>query len=164
MNSYVKHILVLPEDDADRQIAAGFLLNLPNDPKIQVLKASGGWTKVIEDFIKIHVKLMEKFPKRHMVLLLDFDENPDRVSWIKTQIPPGLSDRVLVVGAWSNPEHLKRSLGLSYETIGGCLATECGNGLREVWESELLKHNRDELSRMAATLHPILFRSDRAAE
>ena len=50
MNSYVKHILVLPEDDADRQIAAGFLLNLPNDPKIQVLKASGGWTKVIEDF------------------------------------------------------------------------------------------------------------------
>jgi hypothetical protein len=43
INKHRAHILVLPEDDANRQIANGFVLdpNL-NDRAIQILPPSGG--------------------------------------------------------------------------------------------------------------------------
>lgn len=44
INKYKAHLLVLPEDDANRQMANGFILdpNL-NERVIQVLPPVGGW-------------------------------------------------------------------------------------------------------------------------
>lgn len=56
INKYKPHILVLPEDDANRQIANGFLLEKTlNQSAIQVLPPAGGWKKVVEEFKTYHV-------------------------------------------------------------------------------------------------------------
>jgi len=69
MNKYRPHVLVLPEDDANRQIANGFLL-WPSlkDQNIQILPSAGGWTAVRD---KLHTLLpdISKYPDRIMVLL-----------------------------------------------------------------------------------------------
>lgn len=55
LNKYRPHLLVLPEDDANRQIANGFILHPNvNSRAIQVLPPSGGWRKVLEDFRNVH--------------------------------------------------------------------------------------------------------------
>ncbi len=75
INKYKSHIFVLPEDDANRQIANGFLLTLNlNTRAIQIQPSVGGWKKVVEKFKSDHISGMLKYPKRMNVLLIDFDE------------------------------------------------------------------------------------------
>lgn len=46
VNVYQQHVLVLPEDDANRQIVNGFLLEPSlNERVIQVLPIAGGWAR-----------------------------------------------------------------------------------------------------------------------
>jgi len=119
VNKYQPHVLVLPEDDANRQLANGFLL----DPflltrQIQVLSEVGGWKEVIDCFLSDHVSGMDKYSSRFMVLLLDFDRQNDRGHAAMALIPHRLIDRVFVLGVWSEPEALKGAGLGSYETIG----------------------------------------------
>ena len=52
VNKFQPHVLVLPEDDANRQLANGFLLDqYVSTHKIQVLPKVGGWTQVLELFL-----------------------------------------------------------------------------------------------------------------
>lgn len=49
VNRHLPHVLVLPEDDANRQIANGFLLHHAiGNRKIQVLEEAGGWLHAVE--------------------------------------------------------------------------------------------------------------------
>lgn len=60
---------MLPEDDANRQMANGFLLDqYLSTSKIQVLEEVGGWKLVLDRFISDHVAGMERYPYRFMVL------------------------------------------------------------------------------------------------
>jgi len=121
INKYKKHILVLPEDDVNRQIANGFLLeqNL-NLRAIQILVPAGGWTKTLESFNKNHVAEMSKHPNRMMLLLVDFDKDKDRSTGMKSNIPSELHDRVFILGAYSEPEDLKKKIKNlnTFEKIG----------------------------------------------
>ncbi len=69
-NKYKAHILVLPEDDANRQIANGFVLhpNL-NERAIQILPAAGGWTKIMHAFRTVHAHQMKQYHERRIVLI-----------------------------------------------------------------------------------------------
>ncbi len=50
-NKYAPHVLVLPEDDANNDIANGFLRHDALDLRaIQVLPCAGGWGKVRDAF------------------------------------------------------------------------------------------------------------------
>jgi hypothetical protein len=74
VNKYQPHVLVLPEDDANRQLANGFLLDqYLSTWKIQVLEEAGGWNEVLECFISDYAPGMALYPGRYMVLLIDFD-------------------------------------------------------------------------------------------
>ncbi|HEX4229241.1 MAG TPA: hypothetical protein VHZ07_11265 [Bryobacteraceae bacterium] len=57
VNKFKPHVLILPEDDANRQLANGFLLAL--DPivqrNVQVLPVAGGWIEVLHCFKSDHV-------------------------------------------------------------------------------------------------------------
>jgi hypothetical protein len=57
VNKHLPHVFVLPEDDANRQLAKGFELQI--DPsrlrRIQVLPAAGGWNEVLKSFLADHV-------------------------------------------------------------------------------------------------------------
>lgn len=157
VNKYRPHILVLPEDDADRQIANGFTLEPTlNQRNISILRPSGGWARVVEDFSD-NIRDMNMLPSRILVLLIDFDEKVERLENIQKNIPNELCDRVFVLGVWSNPEKLRQSLGKNLEDIGKLLAQDCYNAKKGLWEHELLKHNEKELDRMIALVKPILF-------
>jgi len=146
---------VLPEDDANRQLANGFLLELHSAVlrKIQVLEEVGGWYQVLERFESDHVAGMDRYATRHMVLLIDFDRQEDRLAYAMTRIPDRLRERVFVLGVLSEPEDLRRPL----EEVGSALARDCRDGTETTWNHELLRHNAGELARLREIVRPILF-------
>jgi hypothetical protein len=50
-----------------------------------------------------------------MVLLIDFDNRENRLSYAQSQIPDDLKERVFILGVQSEPENLKRDI-LGYDT------------------------------------------------
>jgi hypothetical protein len=146
---------VLPEDDPNRQLANGFQLEFDVINRIQVLPVAGGWTKVLDRFKSNHVREMDKYPGRFMVLLIDFDGQADRLDRAKAAVPDHLQDRVFVLGVWTEPEYLKPDLG-SYETIGRALAKDCREGTDSTWNHGLLRHNSGEIGRLRERVRPIL--------
>ena len=157
VNKYRPHVYVLPEDDANRQLANGFLLH-PDllARNIQVLPEAGGWREVLTHFKSNYAGGMERYEQRLMVLLIDFDGDERRLSEAQACIPPEVKDRVFIVGALTRPEGLRAQLG-SYETIGLALAKDCRENTNATWGSELLRHNETELRRLRERVLPVLF-------
>ena len=157
VNKYLPHVLVLPEDNANRQLANGFQL----DPvlatrRMQILEEAGGWQEILARFKTDHLSEMDRHAGRVLVLLIDFDGKEDRLNTAKAAMPNRLKDRVFVLGAWSEPEELRPSLG-SYETIGLAMARDCRNNTEVTWAHALLRHNAGELDRLRTHVRPILF-------
>jgi hypothetical protein len=162
VNKYLPHILVLPEDEADSDIANGFLLHPQlNAQSIQVLPYVGGWKVVVEKFTTNFIPTMRQYPSRWFVLLIDFDREEGRLDYIKQQIPDDVQDRVFVLGALSNPEELRSSLGKSLEAIGESLSANCSDNTDGLWGHDLLMHNKTELERMISSVKPFLFNQAR---
>jgi len=159
VNKDLPHILVLPEDDANRQLANGFWQEVDwnRQRKMQVLPEVGGWSEVLSHFNSQHVAGMDRWPARFIVLLIDFDGRQDRLDNAKAAIPERLAERVFVLGAWDEPEDLGRSGLGSYEKIGADMARDCREETDVVWGHELLRHNRAELDRMREHVRSILF-------
>ncbi|MGA2118409.1 MAG: hypothetical protein ABSH56_27100 [Bryobacteraceae bacterium] len=159
------HVLVLPEDDANSQLANGFHLGLDQGlgqqllaRQFQVLNVAGGWTNVLEEFLSTHIAEMDRNSYRHMILLIDLDGKVDRLQNAIAQVPAHLTERVFILGALSEPEKLRPDLG-DYETIGLALAKDCREGTNTTWGHRLLQHNTAELDRLRSTVRPILFPS-----
>ena len=157
VNKRLPHVLVLPEDDANRQLANGFQLDpLLDTRRMQILEEAGGWREVLNRFTEDHVPEMDRYANRFMVLLIDFDGREDRLNTMMAAIPDHSKDRVFVLGAWSEPEELRQNLG-SYETIGLAMAKDCRDNTEEIWAHALLRHNAGELERLRKHVRPILF-------
>jgi hypothetical protein len=157
-NKYLPHVLVLPEDDANRQVANGFFLALDRSSQRQfdVREVAGGWNEVLERFSNVYAAEMERVPVRFMVLLLDFDNRADRLEVAKERIPVHLRERVFILGALSEPEDLKVELG-SFETIGLGMARDCREGTDSIWRHRLLRHNTPEITRLQEQVRAFLF-------
>ncbi len=160
-NKYWPHVLVLPEDDANRQLANGFLLEIDSllTRYIQVIEEAGGWTKVLKRFESDHVIEMDRCLTRFMVLLIDFDGKEDRLKKARAAIPGRLTERVFILGALTEPEALRKANLGSYETIGRAMARDCREETDTTWGHELLRHNASELDRLREHVRPILFQS-----
>ncbi len=159
INSYKPHILILPEDDANADIARGFVQHLSVSSEcIQILPVCGGWLKVLDQFESVHAKRLRDYPQCQMILLIDFDKNENRLSNARQRVLPGVLERVFVLGSRTNPEDLRRHEGKSYETIGKTLADECNQNHFDLWNHTLLKHNLSEVERLQNQVKPILFR------
>jgi hypothetical protein len=156
-NKYRPHLFVLPEDDANRQLAEGFVLEVRDERRIQILPEVGGWSAVVERFLSDHVNAMRNNTNRRMVLLLDFDERDNRRDEIKARIPADLEDRVFILGVKSEPEALKRAVPGGFDKIGSRLAIECREGRREIWAHDLLETNANELARLQQSVFEFLF-------
>jgi hypothetical protein len=152
---------VLPEDDANRQLAKGFHLQVPwnRQRQMQVLPVAGGRNKVLNVF-KLELAMgMENCRDRFMVLLIDFDGDVERLTKIKAEIPARLTDRVFILGALTTPEALRQAKLGFFEDIGRALGEDCREETDSVWGHELLKHNAGELDRLRSSVRPILFPS-----
>ena len=152
-NKYDFHLLVIPEDDANRQIMTGFNTHLNiNAHQIQVEPVAGGWLKALETFKSDHTRKMDDLDKRHVLILIDFDNHLERREMAKEYIPENLRDRVFVLGCLSEPEMIRSATGLSKEGLGEALAEACLHGHGDVWENSILAHNQKELARMQNTI------------
>jgi hypothetical protein len=159
VNNYKPHLLVLPEDDADRQLADGFHLEVDwsRQRQMQVLRVAGGWREVLKRFNEGEVQGMEKWSERFMALLIDFDRNEDRLEIAKAAVPAHLTERVFVLGARTEPEDLRKAKLGDYEAIGSALAKDCREETDSTWGHPLLQHNANELARLGEKVRPILF-------
>jgi hypothetical protein len=161
VNKKLPHVYVLPEDDANRQLAIGFHKELPWNLQRQmlVLGVARGWTKVLDQFTSVHVAEMNRCHARLMVLLIDFDEQQEaRLQQVRNNIPANLTERVFVLGALNEPEDLKPIFG-PLEEIGSRLAGDCRERTDITWGHDLLRHNEAELNRLREHVLPILFPS-----
>lgn len=156
VNRYLPHLFVLPEDDANRQLATGFQLAVPTN-QLYVLREAGGWANVRDRFVADQVASMRSYPERRIVLLIDFDGHVNRLATMKKAVPQDLIERVFVLGTLTRPEDLKPDHGSSLETIGRTLANECHGDERPTWDCELLRHNSAELTRLRVTSCEFLF-------
>ena len=156
-NKYRRHVLVIPEDDANAQLATGFVLGVTQHRNVQILPAAGGWPNVCQIFISEHIKGMREYTDRNVVLLLDFDDLADRRQKVEAHVPSDLASRVFVLGARSEPEALKQAGLGSFEQIGNQLATECRAGTSGLWSHELLQHNAVEINRLGIAVRATLF-------
>ena len=159
VNKYLPHVLLLPEDDANRQIANGFLLDPSATRQIDVLEVAGGWNEVLRRFSSVYAREMDRNPNRFMILLIDFDGHLDRFDLAKNGIPEHLKDRVFVLGILTEPEDLKSQMGhVQLEAIGLSMAKDCREGTNEIWGHRLLVHNSPEIDRLRPNVCQFLFR------
>ena len=157
VNRHLPHVFVLPEDDANRQLANGFRLEPSVDNRrMQILGAAGGWQEVLKCFSEDHIPEMDRTTLRFMVLLIDFDRKTDRLNLAKAAIPDRMKERVFVLGALSEPEDLRKVFG-SYETIGRAMGKDCRDNTELTWAHDLLCHNGVELERLRRSVRPVLF-------
>jgi hypothetical protein len=164
VNAYVDHVFVLPEDEADADIANGFVTGTDYHRAIGVLKPAGGWPNVVDQFKTKEIPLLRKFPKRRIVLVVDFDGDSSRHQSIMSAVPNDLRGRVFIVGPLTTPEKLRKDLvdqgkikPNTRESIGQLLAEDCRDGTDQTWSEPLLKHNANDIARMKLDLKPLLF-------
>ena len=158
-NKFRPHLLVLPEDDANREIANGFGLRIEqNVRQFQVLSPVGGWVAVREKFRSERIPYLKSWPEAFMILIVDFDQRENRYDEMAKVVPDDMEHRVFIVGVWSEPERPRSDFG-SFERLGEELAEECLTNQGRTWDHDQIRHNAEELTRMRATLRPIFFRS-----
>lgn len=155
VNKDKPHVLVLPEDDANVQLATGFHLEVGSIRQMQVLPVAGGWSAVLDLFNSDHINGMARYSHRYMILLIDFDRRQERLNQAKARIPEHLAERVFILGVWSKPEALSESR----EAIGQKLAKDCRDETDATWGQALLQHNASELDRLREHVRPILFQT-----
>jgi hypothetical protein len=158
-NKFKPHVHVLPEDDANRQLANGFVDHIAVAPRsVTVLPPAGGWTAVRDSFPHGHNEAMRRFPDRLMVLLVDFDgRGLQRLRDVTSRVDPAIADRVFVLGAEDEPGKLRAQLREKYEPIGRRLAEECARRTDTLWTNPLLVHNAPEVARLLVQVRPLLF-------
>ena len=157
INKFKPHLLILPEDEANRMIANGFVQTPHLDlSRVQILPNAGGWGHVRDSFTQAHNKAMSKYDKRMMLLLVDFDNQDNRREEVLSQVSPQVRDRVFVLGTLSEPEDLRGDLG-HFERIGEAIGDDCLDEAPRTWEHPLLQHNEEELRRLTERVRPFLF-------
>ncbi|MCA9207895.1 MAG: hypothetical protein KDA55_06045 [Planctomycetales bacterium] len=146
VNRYQPHVLVIPEDRADEQIANGFIQHdRIQIRRIQILPCANGWPGVLEKFKVEYVRHLRMYPQAQVILLIDFDRQyKSRRQMFEDETPVDLRERVYVIGASDNPESLRDALGTNFESIGLALADECYRRISAMWAHKDLKHNEPD--------------------
>jgi hypothetical protein len=164
VNKYRPHVLLIPEDDANRQLANGFLQHYAVDARAADLRApAGGWPEVLAVFEKEYIKHLRNYQHAHVIMLIDFDDQvEDRKSVFAARIPDDVKSRVFVIGSKDEPETLERQLSMPAETIGRELAQDCLKKKDDLgrWGHPHLSHNRPELERLVRDVKQFLFQGN----
>lgn len=142
-NKYRWHIVVIPEDDATRQLGNGLINTFPDIAKfIKVLPVTRGWKRAVECVESLNLK---NFSQRRVLLIIDFDKNKDRLEAIKAKEDfSEFKDKIFIIGCFNEAEDLKRLVGrTNLEQVGQILGSDC-----EYWNNPLLLNCRDDACRL----------------
>jgi hypothetical protein len=159
VNRHREHVLVLPEDDANRALVNGFLLHPSVQlTRVQPLNVAGGWAAAQDSVATNLAAGMRRYPYRYTVLLIDFDADVERRRLrMRENVPPDLQNRVFMLGCLHEPETLRRTMDKSLEDIGRSLAEACRTDQDGDWSHAHLAHNQPELARLRQMVRPFLF-------
>ncbi len=159
VNRYQPHVVIIPEDRADEQIANGFTKHDQVTLKqVQVMPYADGWPGVLNKFTTKYISYLRSYKDAYIVLLIDFDTKYEsQRRRFDDAVPDNLKDRVFVVGVKEDPERLAQVMGKSLEEIGLDLADDCYKGTDVVWSHDHLKHNEPDLAKMIQSIKSILF-------
>ena len=171
-NNYLPHLLVLPEDEHNREFVLGFIEHHRiNSRAVDLRPVAKGWQEAFKGFEENIAPTMQRFKERRVLIVIDFDLNfPDRLQHAKaTYIDQSIQDRVFVIGCSDEPKDLLAELAnvghkTSRKQVGADLAAECvgappnGPGGGPVsWSHAMLAHNRPELDRLRTSVGKLLF-------
>lgn len=157
VNKYKPHLFVIPEDDADRQLANGFVLHHEVSGEVQIVKEAGGWIKVIETITEEYVPLLKQNPNAHVLGIIDCDNDGERIKKLLDDFPSDVQDRIFLLGVFDDPQQFKISVQKPFETIGETLAEECFTEELHLWHHTHLQHISTEIERAKRCLKPIVF-------
>lgn len=162
-NRFADHLLVLPEDDANRRLVNGFLMNVNvNQRCVQALNEAGGWRNVLSAMQDPGVIAgLSNYPKRHLLLMIDFDQHAaqrlQHYADLRAALPPSVQGRVYLLGSLETPERLRAVCGMQLEAIGSQLAGHCQSPpVTAFWHHAHLLHNAPELARLVEQVQPFL--------
>lgn len=150
---------MIPEDDANRQLANGFKDHpAVAQRNLDIRPVAEGWVHVLKVFEDEYVSFMRRHSAVHVVLLLDFDvKGESRRELCEKHIPDDLKPRTFLIGTSDTPEGFKKNMNLTLEKLGFELAAGCDREDLGLWTHPHLAHNLDEVKRMRQTIHGILF-------
>ena len=153
VNRHQKHILVLPEDDANKDIVNGFVLDWNKEIGLRICPVARGWVHAFSDFSRNYLPDIRNYPECRFVILIDFDNQfQDRWGRFCELVPEELKDRVFLLGCTNEPEDVRRGQKTTFEGIGKMLAEDCNRGTRTQWNRDAFKHNIPELDRLKQSL------------
>jgi hypothetical protein len=159
-NKFNDHIVVLPEDDAIRQIAVEFQRSVGiRDRFVTVEMPLGGWEKVRDRFATEWKRRLNASPKLRIVMLVDFDRDMDRRLGFEEVIGESLRNRAFVIGWPDNAEALRVSLNKSLGLIGKDAAESCVSNNPDFWQHERLRNNVDTVKQIRSEVQAFLFES-----
>lgn len=166
MNKYQPNLQILCEDKINRDIANGFILGLHNhhfmnpSPIESYAELAGGWTKAVDNLSNFWIDNLRNNLNLFLLILIDSDRDPNRISQIISKIPNDLKERIFVMGCFNEPEILKqqshiaikqmdKKAKISNENVGKVLFQHCkDNPENNLWYSDELKHNLTEIERL----------------
>lgn len=159
VNRYVPHVVIIPEDDANRQVINGFMLHPSiQQRKIDVRTVAGGGQKVFDLFESEMVPYLKRFDQSCVILVIDFDgEFENRIERFNDIVQNEFIDRVFIIGCRDEPEAFKSACGFSLETIGDKLATDCLLTNHQFWTDPHLSHNAPMVERLSRHVKSIIF-------
>lgn len=156
VNRYKEHLVIFMEDSPYRSIVNGAMM-LPNLNYgiIDLKQPSGGWLMVFENF-QDNITLLQQYPLCNILLLIDFDDREGdnnfniRTEMFKEKVPEEFKNRVFLLGVnHKESEDLKRQFSVSnFEDVGKGLIEECPDESSGKWNSEYLRCNLPEITRM----------------
>ncbi len=107
VNRYRPHVWLIPEDDADRELAVGFLNHeAVADRVVGVRAPAGGWHEVLDVFESEYLPQLRRHLGAHVVMLIDFDGDESRRAHFEARIADDVRPRVFVIGSKDDPETL----------------------------------------------------------
>lgn len=148
-NKYKDHLLLLPEDEANRQIANGFQLEFATR-QLRIETPAGGWPRAVEQVDSEYRGYLREFPMALLAILIDLDGDLERPALVRSRFSGDVRDRIFILGAANEPEDSRRAGLGGYEAIGTALARDCREGVRGTWGHEQLRHNVPEAERLRA--------------
>lgn len=158
MNFSLPHVIFLVEDQANRAVVNGFLLDAGvYQPAVDILPNARGWKRAVNDFEEKQIPRLRRYVNMHLVLVIDRDDDPKRMTKVQAAVPLDLEDRVFILSSAREPEDLRRAGLGNFEAIGLALARDCREGTNETWSHSGLAHNATEVIRARTKLRPILF-------
>lgn len=157
-NKYRDHLIILCEDYINEEIARGFVQNLDQSSmnNIRFERIAKGWNKCFRKLNDDYIPELDKLSARYLLIIMDFDSsyNDRHETFMKLfENKMDIHKRVFLIGSAIEPEVLKQRLALSgkNDIVGSKLFDDCNSTELNLWNSDELAHNQDEIVRLKET-------------